>query len=135
MASERVLALASDLTRVAPRSARTPLGPYGAIAARALDKCRAEIAGQAGSYHYNCPLDRVFFNFSGIDAGEFKMFVETGADDQEVADWITKKSRVHDSKLISRWNLRLRLNPMNWLLDFDDWLHVRRNGKVKNPNG
>ena len=68
MAHERILALARDLTRVAPRSARAPLGPYGVIAARALDKCRAELADRAGSYHYNCALDRSFFDFTGIDA-------------------------------------------------------------------
>jgi hypothetical protein len=25
------------------------------------------------------------------------------------------------------WSQWFRLNPLNWLLDFDDWLHVRRN--------
>jgi hypothetical protein len=130
MASERVFALARDLTRYAPRSARAPLGAYGVIAARALDKCRAEIAGRAGSYHYNCPLDRAFFNFTGIDAVEFKVFVGTGASDEEVADWIAKKSRVRDSRRISLWNLWFRLSPINWLLDFDDWLHVRRKARL-----
>src|SRR5271165_2631561 len=81
MVNERIQALAPDLTRVAPRSARAPLGPYRAIAARALDKCRAELAGRAGSYHYNCPLDCAFFDFTGIDAAEFKQFVATGASD------------------------------------------------------
>jgi hypothetical protein len=127
MASERVLVLAPDLTRCAPRSARARLGAYGVIAARALDKCRAEIAGCAGLYHYNCPLDRAFFNFTGIDAAEFKEFVGTAASDEEVANWIEKKSRVHDPKRVSLWNLWFRFNPINWLLDFDDWLHVRRN--------
>jgi Domain of unknown function (DUF5069) len=130
MANERVLALAPDLTRRAPRSARSPLGHYGAIAGRALDKCRAEIAGRAGPYHYNCPLDRAFFDFAKIDAAEFKTFVGTGASDQEVVDWIANKSPVRDSKQISLWNLRFRLNPINLLLDFDDWLHVRRNGST-----
>ncbi len=45
MVNERIQALAPDLTRAAPRSARAPLGPYRAIAARAVDKCRAELAG------------------------------------------------------------------------------------------
>jgi hypothetical protein len=127
MANERILALARDLTRVAPRSARAPLGPYGVIAARALDKCRAELADCAGSYHYNCSLDRSFFDFTGIDAAEFKQFVATGASDEEVADWIAVKSRVHDARRVALWSQWFRLNPLNWLLDFDDWLHVRRN--------
>jgi hypothetical protein len=46
MVNERMQALAPDLRRVAPRSARAPLGPYSVIAARALDKCRAELAGR-----------------------------------------------------------------------------------------
>jgi len=127
MVNERIQALAPDLTRVAPRSARAPLGPYRAIAARALDKCRAELAGRAGSYHYNCPLDRGFFDFTRIDAAEFKQFVATGASDEEVIGWIAEKSRVHDSRRVALWNQRFRLSPLNWLLDFDDWLHVRRN--------
>ena len=120
-------ALAPDLRRVAPRSARAPLGPYGVIAARALDKCRAELAGRAGSYHYNCALDRAFFDFTGVDAGEFKQFVATGASDEEVIRWIAEKSRVYDSRRVAVWSRWFRLNPLNWLLDFDDWLHVRRN--------
>ena len=127
MANERLMALAPDLTRVAPRSPRAPLGLYSAIAARALDKCRAELAGRAGSYHYNCPLDRVFFDFTGIDAAEFKQFVATGASDQEVATWVAEKSRVHDHAKIARWSRRFRFNPLYWVLDFDVWLHVRRN--------
>ena len=129
MSNEKVLALAPNPTRYAPRSVRSPLGPYGAIAARALDKCRAEIAGCAGPYHYNCPLDRAFFNFTKIDAAEFKTFVATGANDQEVADWAANKSRVRDARLILLWNLRFRFHPINLILEFDDWLHVRRNGR------
>jgi Domain of unknown function (DUF5069) len=127
MANERLMALALDLTRVAPRSPRAPLGIFSVIAGRALDKCRAELAGRAGSYRYNCSLDRAFFDFTGIDSAEFKQFVATGASDQEVATWIAEKSRVHDHRKIARWSRRFRFNPLNWVLDFDDWLHVRRN--------
>src|ERR1700739_3362071 len=127
MVNERIRALAPDLTRVAPRSARAALGPYRVIAARAVDKCRAELAGRAGSYHYNCSLDRAFFEFTGIDAAEFKQFVGTGASDEEIVGWIAEKSRIHDYGRVASWGQWLRLNPLNWLLDFDDWLHVRRN--------
>jgi len=127
MVNERIQELAPDLRRVAPRSVRAPLGPYSVIAARALDKCRAELAGRAGSYQYNCPLDRAFFDFTGIDAAEFKQFVATGASDEEVIHWIAEKSRVHESRRVAVWSQWFRLNPLNWLLDFDDWLHVRRN--------
>jgi len=135
MVNERIQALAPDLTRVAPRSARAPLGPYRVIAARAVDKCRAELAGRAGAYHYNCPLDRAFFEFTGIDAAEFKLFVATGASDEEVVGWIAEKSRVHDSRRVALWGRLFRLNPLNWVLDFDDWLHVRRNVRQRGPDG
>jgi hypothetical protein len=52
------------------------------------------------------------------------------ASDDEVADWIVRKSRVRDSKQISLWNLWFRVNPINLLLDFDDWLYVRRCGSM-----
>lgn len=127
MVNARIQALAPDLTRVAPRSARAPLGEYRVIVARAVDKCRAELAGRAGSYHFNCSLDRAFFDFTGIDAAEFKQFVATGASDEEVVVWIAEKSRVRDPRRIAQWSRLFRFNPINWLLDFDDWLHVRRN--------
>ena len=37
------------------------------LSPQAVDKCLAELAGR-GSYHYYCPLDRAFFDFTGIDA-------------------------------------------------------------------
>src|ERR1700756_937631 len=72
MVNERVQSLAPDLTKTSPRSPRASLGDYKVLAARALDKCRAELAGTAGSYHFNCPLDQVFFRFTGIDSEKFK---------------------------------------------------------------
>jgi hypothetical protein len=96
------------------------------LAARALDKCRAELAGTGGSYHFNCPLDQVFFRFTGIDSEKFKAFVATGASDQEVADWISKESRVQDKSKIANWALLFQLNPINLILDGDDWLHRRK---------
>jgi hypothetical protein len=128
MVNERVTALAPDLTKTSPRSPRAPLGNYKIIAARALDKCRAELAGSSGPYHFNCPLDRVFFRFSGIDAGQFKSFVATGASDQEVADWIAKESKVQDKTKIATWALLFRLNPVTLVLDLDDWFHRRKPG-------
>jgi len=61
---------ALDLRKDFPRSPRATLAGY-VVAGRALDKCRAEIAGTAGEYHFNCPLDELFFGFTGIDAEAF----------------------------------------------------------------
>ncbi|MBW0000057.1 MAG: DUF5069 domain-containing protein [Verrucomicrobia bacterium] len=61
------------------------------MAARAVDKCRAELVGRAGPYRYNCPLDRQFFGFAGLDADALKAKLATGAADQQLADWMLRK--------------------------------------------
>ena len=55
---EKVKLLAPDLRdgKEYPRSPRATLGGY-VLAARAVDKCRAVLAGCQGEYHSNCPLD------------------------------------------------------------------------------
>jgi hypothetical protein len=126
MVNERVTSLAPDLTKTSPRSPRSPLGDYTVLAGRALDKCRAELAGTLGSYHFNCSLDQAFFRFTGIDSEKFKNFVATGASDQEVTDWISKESKVQDKSKIATWSLLFQLNPLNFLLDLDDWFHRRK---------
>jgi hypothetical protein len=126
MVNERVISLAPDLAKTSPRSPRAPLGEYKVLAARALDKCRAELAGTPGSYHFNCPLDQAFFRFTRIDSEKFKIFVATGANDQEVAGWISKESKVQDKGTLATWALLFRLNPFNLLLDLDDWFHRQK---------
>jgi Domain of unknown function (DUF5069) len=126
MLNPKLAALAPDLRLAAPRSLRASLGVYPAIAARVLDKCRAELAGQAGSYHYNCPLDQAFFRFTGIDSETLKQFVATGANDDQVAQWLEQKSMVKDPRRIGAWANRFRWNPLLWLLDLDDWVHQKK---------
>lgn len=98
---------AKDLTREYPRSPRETLGGY-VHAARMLDKCRAAVAGSAGDYHYNCPLDRCLLDFTGIEADAFKTFVGTGVDDAAVAEWIRAQSKVKDDGEVIAWNNRMR---------------------------
>jgi hypothetical protein len=74
------------------------------IAARALDKCRAEILGWQGEYHYACPLSHYFLDYACIDDQEFKEFVATGATDAEVAEWISKKALAREPLEIVLWN-------------------------------
>ena len=126
MTNERVIALAPDLTKTSPRSPRAPLGDFKVLAARALDKCRAELAGISGSYHFNCPLDQAFFKFTQIDSEQFKTFVAAGASDEEVANWIAKESKVQDKSKIATWALLFQLNPINLVLDVDDWFHRQK---------
>jgi len=83
---------APDLTQRPPRSMRTRLGGY-AILPRMLDKGRATIAGKNGEYHYNCPLDQHFINFTGIDPIALKAELATGKGDGEILAWIEANSK------------------------------------------
>jgi hypothetical protein len=91
---------APDLTKQPPRSARVRLGGY-ALLPRLLDKCRAEIAGKNGEYHFNCPLDQQFLSFVGVDAQLLKAEVATGKGDGEILDWIN----AHASLRRSPWEI------------------------------
>lgn len=90
---EAVKRLAKDLRREEPRDPAEELGGYPG-AARCLDKCRATLVGQQGDYTYACPMDQRFLNAAGIGAEEFKQFVRSGADDEEVARFIQEKAAV-----------------------------------------
>lgn len=76
-----------DLTQHPPRSPRVRLGGY-AILPRCLDKCRASLTGKNGEYHYACPLDQRFLQFTGIDPETLKTEVARGLGDSEILAWI-----------------------------------------------
>jgi hypothetical protein len=126
MNTEKLQTLARDLNRLAPRSPYAALGAgFPAVAARLVDKCRAELLGQAGSYHYNCPMDRKFFVATGLEAEALREFIATGADDDEVVVWMSAQAGPSRDKIV-RWSRRFRANPLWRLLEFEDWLHERR---------
>src|SRR5450631_3163540 len=79
-----------DLTKFPPRSPRVRLGGY-AVLPRMLDKGRATLAGKNGEYHYNCPLDQRFLEFTGIDAEKLKKVLSKS--DTEVLAWIEKNAK------------------------------------------
>src|ERR1700758_1209570 len=103
MDTNELKTLAKDLSKDFPRSPRETLGGY-VLAARTLDKCRATLAGTAGEYHFDCPLDNLFLGFAEIPSEEFKAFVATGASDEEVAKWIEEKAKKRPRIEIIRWN-------------------------------
>ncbi|MEO6785123.1 MAG: DUF5069 domain-containing protein [Chthoniobacteraceae bacterium] len=82
----------TDLTQRPPRSVRARLGGY-ALLPRMLDKCRAELAGTAGSFHYACPNDQRILGFLGIDADALRTEVAAGKGDGEILAWITVNQR------------------------------------------
>ena len=82
---------APDLTQRPPRSPRVRLGGY-VMLARMLDKGRADLAGPAGEYKYNNPLDHPWFRFTGITAEALKAELATGKGDGEMLNWIEENA-------------------------------------------
>ena len=91
-----------DLTKFPPRSPRVRLGGYCQLP-RMLDKARAELASQNGEYHYNCPLDQRFFEFTGIAADALKAVAPKS--DTEVLAWVQSQTKRAEVEIIawSRW--------------------------------
>jgi hypothetical protein len=114
--NDKVKALAPDLTKTFPHSPHKMVAGY-VLAGRALDKCRATLAGTAGEYHFDCPLDNMFLGFAGIKGSDLRDFVATGADDAAVGKWIeehaTKRPRIE----IIKWNNDLRYKRISELPD------------------
>ena len=81
------LSHAPNLTQRPPRSPRVRLGGY-VMLARILDKGRAKLAGTAGEYKYDNPMDRHWFRFTGITADALKAQLATGKGDGEILAWI-----------------------------------------------
>lgn len=93
-----------NLTQRPPRSPRVRLGGY-VLLPRMLDKCRAELADTSGEYHYNCPLDQRFIQFTGIDADVLKAEVAKGLGDGEILNWITEHApKKRDEWEIAQWS-------------------------------
>ena len=113
---EKLRLLAKDLAREFPRSPRETLGGY-VIGGRTLDKCRAFVNGSLGEYIYNCPLDKIFFDFTGVDPEAFKNYVATGATDDEVAAWLGKNAKQRPRIEIIKWNNRMRDTRISELPD------------------
>ena len=95
---------APDLTKRPPRSPRVRLGGHATLP-RVLDKCRATIAGVHGEFNFNCPLDRRWFEFAGIDAAALKREVAKGKSDGEMLAWINAHSKTKPSPAeIAAWS-------------------------------
>ena len=93
-----------NLTQRPPRSPRIRLGGY-VLLPRMLDKCRAELAGTPGEYHYNCPLDQRFLNFTGIDPEALKAEVAKGLGDGEILAWVEANAPIkHSDWEIAQWS-------------------------------
>ncbi len=94
-----------DLTKSSPRSPRVRLGGF-VILPRLLDKGRATIAAKNGSYNFNCPMDRRFFDYVGINANTLMNQLACGKSDGAVLGWIHKTaSQKRNPQEIAGWSL------------------------------
>src|SRR2546429_5344195 len=100
MPPDKLRSLALDLNETAPRSPYAPLGAsFPAVAARLVDKSPAELLGRAGSYHYNCPMDRRVFAATRLQPAALRDFISTGTDDVEVASWMRAHTKTPPGKI------------------------------------
>lgn len=94
---------AKNLSQQAPRSPRERIAGF-AILARAIDKCRAVLAGTKGEYKFNCPLDKTLFDFKGISGEDFKNFVAEGHTDEEIGAWVKNHGTPKTDAEIAAWS-------------------------------
>ncbi len=94
----------TDLTQHPPRSPRVRLGGF-TILPRVLDKARATVAGLAGEYKFNNPLDTLLFGFTGVEASDFLTQVRAGAGDLEMLTWLAARAGKlpHEIAAWSEW--------------------------------
>jgi len=97
-----------DLTQFPPRSPRVQLGGYVHLP-RLLDKARATVVGKHGEYHYDCPIDRLFFAFTGIKAKALMAVVKKGRTDSQMLAWVRKATKRNASEIAS-WSAWMRGN-------------------------
>jgi hypothetical protein len=80
------------------------LGGY-AILARTLDKGRAVLAGRAGEYKFDCPLDQHVLAFAGIKAAGLKAQLAKGKSDSDILAWIEQSSTTKPTPwAIAQWS-------------------------------
>ena len=94
---------AKDLGKEPPRSPRERIHGY-VILARAIDKCRAELACLAGEYHYDCPLDRLLFFFKGVSSDDLRSAIARGETDEEVGAWLDERGTPKTSEDVKAWS-------------------------------
>ena len=95
--------IARDLAKQAPHSPRQRIAGF-AIAGRAVDKCRASLAGTLGEYHYDCPLDNLLFSFKGINGEQFKAAVQAAKNYEDVGAWLLANGTAKTPAEIKAWS-------------------------------
>ena len=109
-----------DLTKEAPRSPKTRLGDY-LILARTLDKCRAQLWGNIGEYHFDCPLDNMLFGWKGIKGDDFKAAVEKGATDDEMVQWVNEHGEKKSPQETAQWRDKMMAEDFSGNPEKREW--------------
>ncbi len=119
-----------DLQNVAPRSPNDLLGEH-VILARTIDKCRADLVGMAGDYHWNCRLAKILFDFKGIAPDMFRARIAEGLTDNEIQAWIDTTGTLRTEDEILAWSYDCRWNaPATTELK----AFIERNAREISPN-
>jgi len=92
-----------DLSKQAPHSPRERIAGF-VIASRAVDKCRASLAGTLGEYHYDCPLDNMLFSFKGINGEQFQTAVQASKNYEDVGVWLQANGKPKTPAEIKTWS-------------------------------
>ncbi len=92
-----------NLTQQPPHSPRERIAGF-AIASRAVDKCRASLAGTLGDYNYDCALDNLLFRFKGISGGQFKTAVQAAKNYEDVGTWLQANGTTRTPVEIKIWS-------------------------------
>lgn len=95
--------VARDLTKQAPHSPRQRVAGF-VIAARTVDKCLASLAGRAGEYHFDCPLDNMLFSFKGVTGEQFKTAVQAAKNYEDIGAWLTLNGTPKTPAEIKAWS-------------------------------
>jgi len=114
------MSTAKNLTKQAPTSPRTRIGGYPLLG-RMADKGRAVIAGTAGEYHFDCPLDNMLFDFKGVKGSEVKPLLEAESPTWKSPSGWTPMASLKPTK-------KNRNGPMVWKLLAPTTIRRKRNG-------
>ena len=94
---------AKDLTKEPATSPRHRIGGY-AILARMNDKARADIAGQIGDYHTDCPLDHMLLDWKGVEYAGVREALEAGSTDEDIAAYLDTHGTPKTPEEIRAWS-------------------------------
>ena len=100
-----------DLNKKAPHSPRERIAGF-VIARRAVDKCRATLAGTPGQYHYDCPLDNTLFSFKGITSEQFKAAVQASKTYEDIGAWLEVNGTPKTPVEIKAWSDELEASSL-----------------------